>query len=140
MRTATIFLNSLKSIMLAWVLAAGTLAQAADTASQILFTNVNVWDGRSEKLAIGMNVLVEDNMVKTISPRSIAASRDTRVIDGNPLEDASILADYESNIRLLELPSDRQHSHETGNKSLPPCGLRLLVHDDFLAIFETPPT
>ena len=140
MRTVSIFLNGLKLIMLVWVLAAGTLAQATDTPSQILFTNVSVWDGRSEKLAIGMNVLVEDNMVKTISPRSIAASRDTRVIDGNPLEDASILADYESNIRLLELPSDRQHSHETGNKSLPPCGLRLLVHDDFLAIFETPPT
>lgn len=68
--------------MLVWLLAAGTLAQATDTPSQILFTNVSVWDGRSEKLAIGMNVLVEDNMVKTMSPRNIAASRDTRVIEG----------------------------------------------------------
>jgi imidazolonepropionase-like amidohydrolase len=68
--------------MLVLVLAAGTLAQAADTPSQILFTNVNVWDGRSEELAIGMNVLVEDNMVKAMSPRNIAASRDTRVIEG----------------------------------------------------------
>jgi len=81
-RTATIFLNSLKSIVLACVLAAGTLAQAADAPGQILFINVNVWDGKSEKLAIGMNVLVEDNMVKTMSPRNIAASRDTRVIEG----------------------------------------------------------
>ena len=82
MRTVSIYLNGLKLIMLVWLLAAGTLAQATDTPSQILFTNVSVWDGRSEKLAIGMNVLVEDNMVKTMSPRNIAASRDTRVIEG----------------------------------------------------------
>jgi imidazolonepropionase-like amidohydrolase len=59
-----------------------THAQAADSPDQVLFTNVNVWDGRSEELAIGMNVLVEGNLIRTMSPRNIAASRDTRVIEG----------------------------------------------------------
>ena len=57
-------------------------ARAADSPDQVLFINVNVWDGRSEKLAIGMNVLVEGNLIRTMSPRNIAASRDTRVIEG----------------------------------------------------------
>lgn len=57
-------------------------ARAADSPDQVLFINVNVWDGKSEKLAIGMNVLVEGNLIRTMSPRNIAASRDTRVIEG----------------------------------------------------------
>ncbi len=34
--------------------------------SQILFTNVNIFDGKSDKLARDMNVLVEGNMIKAI--------------------------------------------------------------------------
>jgi imidazolonepropionase-like amidohydrolase len=69
--------------MISCLLAGGAIVQAADPPSQVLFTDVNVWDGKSEKLVTGMNVLVEDNLIKTMSPRNVAASRDTRVIEGN---------------------------------------------------------
>ena len=54
---------------------------AEDAGAQILFTNVNVFDGLSEELAVGMNVLVEGNLIKQISAHAITAS-DALVIDG----------------------------------------------------------
>ncbi len=47
----------------------------------ILFTNVNVFDGKNEKLAQNANVLVEGNKIKTISTKPIQANGAT-VIDG----------------------------------------------------------
>jgi len=35
--------------------------------NHVLINNVNVWDGNSEALSAGMNVLVEDNLIKQIS-------------------------------------------------------------------------
>ena len=32
--------------------------------TQVLFTNVNIFDGNNEKLATGMNLLVEGNKIK----------------------------------------------------------------------------
>ena len=43
--------------------------------TQILFTNVNVFDGSSESLQEGMSVLVEGNLIKAISSSSIAGVR-----------------------------------------------------------------
>jgi len=58
-------------------------ASAQDEApTQILFTNVNVFDGTSESLQEGMSVLVEENLIKTISSSSIGAPGAT-VIDGD---------------------------------------------------------
>jgi len=47
-----------------------------------LFTNVNVFDGHSESLQNGMNVLVEGNLIKTVSKSAISAPGAT-VIDGD---------------------------------------------------------
>ena len=55
---------------------------AAEPDSQILFTNVNVFDGRNDELAIGQNVLVEGNLIKTISGDRIDAGPSAIVIDG----------------------------------------------------------
>ena len=51
------------------------------TPSRILFTNVNVFDGYAESLQSDMNVLVEDNLIKTISADAIDAPG-AIVIDG----------------------------------------------------------
>ena len=48
---------------------------------QVLFTNVNVFDGHSDELAENMNVLVENNLIKQISDDTISAP-DATVIEG----------------------------------------------------------
>jgi len=48
---------------------------------QVLFTNVNVFDGKSDKLAEGMSVLVEGNLIKKIAKGKIKADG-AKVIDG----------------------------------------------------------
>ncbi|MCZ6771160.1 MAG: amidohydrolase family protein, partial [Proteobacteria bacterium] len=50
--------------------------------AQVLFTNVNIFDGKSDKLAEGMSVLVEGNLIKTVSAEQIATAADATVIDG----------------------------------------------------------
>jgi imidazolonepropionase-like amidohydrolase len=59
---------------------AGVSAQDEKPA-QVLFTNVNVFDGYAESLQNGMNVLIEGNMIKTISSSPISAPGAT-AIDG----------------------------------------------------------
>jgi hypothetical protein len=51
------------TLLAAIALAFSSLALAQDDApKQTLFTNVNVFDGHAEELAMGMNVLVEGNL------------------------------------------------------------------------------
>jgi len=50
--------------------------------TQVLFTNVNIFDGNNEKLATGMNLLVEDNKIKKISKDAIATNVGATVISG----------------------------------------------------------
>jgi imidazolonepropionase-like amidohydrolase len=57
------------------------MATAQDAPKQILFTNVNVFDGFGPELQMGMNVLVEDNYIKQVSAEPISAAGAT-VIDG----------------------------------------------------------
>jgi imidazolonepropionase-like amidohydrolase len=72
--------NSRKIVALL-VLIAPLAAYAQDEApSQILITNVNIFDGFSDKLANGMNVLIEDNHIVEVG-KSISAPGAT-VIDG----------------------------------------------------------
>jgi imidazolonepropionase-like amidohydrolase len=58
-----------------------TLAEDADAKPQVLFTNVNVFDGTNEKLIENANVLVEGNLIKQVSTDAIEAEGAT-VIDG----------------------------------------------------------
>ena len=52
--------------------------------SYVLITNINLWNGTSDVVASGMNVLVENNLVKQISAEPIPVNRsaNTTVIDG----------------------------------------------------------
>jgi imidazolonepropionase-like amidohydrolase len=75
-------------LYLAVLLAAVTLMAAAlpaqaeekESPPQVLFTNVNIFDGTSDKLAMGTDVLVEDNLIKKVAS-GIKAPGAT-VIDG----------------------------------------------------------
>jgi imidazolonepropionase-like amidohydrolase len=64
-----------------FALAWGTALAADEAKPQILITNVNIFDGKSDKLAEGMSVLLEGNLIKTISADTIEADGAT-VIDG----------------------------------------------------------
>jgi imidazolonepropionase-like amidohydrolase len=67
-------------LLVAIAIAQPALAQT-EAPDQTLFTNVNVWDGSSKKLAMGQNVLVEGNLIKQVSSNEIDAA-DATVIEG----------------------------------------------------------
>jgi imidazolonepropionase-like amidohydrolase len=76
--------RKLQALVLALAIVAVVTPQclaAQEEESQVLFTNVNVWDGTSETLQNGMNVLVVDNLISQISSSPINAPGAT-VIDG----------------------------------------------------------
>ena len=49
---------------------------------QILFTNVHVFDGMSDKLATNRRVLVDGNLIKAIGDETLKAAEGSTVIDG----------------------------------------------------------
>ena len=49
--------------------------------AQVLFINVNIFDGRADKLAMGMNVLVEGNLIKQVG-KNVKGRDDAKTIDG----------------------------------------------------------
>ena len=63
------------------LLAGSLLAAAPALAEQILFTNVNIFNGTDDKLISNQNVLVEDNLIKAIGS-SVQAEADAKVING----------------------------------------------------------
>jgi imidazolonepropionase-like amidohydrolase len=73
-----------------WLLAAAIVLAYAPSAvaqdekpkPQILFTNVNVFDGFSDKLKENMSVLVEGNVIKEVAKGDIDAGPNATVIDG----------------------------------------------------------
>ena len=75
----------LASLVLAIKLTAGLTAAVAaedDAKPQILFTDVNVFDGKSDALVEGMSVLVEGNLITKIAKGDIETGDDAKVIDG----------------------------------------------------------
>jgi len=69
-------------IILVFLLAWSSCTNSADeTATQILIKNVNIFDGISEKLAMGQDVLVEANLINKIG-KGLQAGKDANVIDG----------------------------------------------------------
>ena len=58
------------------------LAQQTKLVDKILITNVNIFDGKSEKLTKSMSVLIEGNKIAKIG-NNIKAPAGTEVIDAN---------------------------------------------------------
>ena len=80
MRFSVACLRPFLAVLLASILSVSVLAQD-ENPSQTLFRNVQIFDGVSDKLIAG-NVLVEGNLIKTVSTGAITAPRAT-VIDGS---------------------------------------------------------
>lgn len=77
-------------------------ALAEDIApKQILFKNVNVFDGKSEKLKNGVNVLIEDNIITAVGVETNAAA-DATVIDGGGRTMIPGLIDMHAHLCLQE--------------------------------------
>jgi len=66
--------------LLATMLAVPTFAQDEEP-SRVLFTNVNIFDGVSEELAVGMSVLVNGNLISEVAT-AIPAPDGATIIDG----------------------------------------------------------
>ena len=64
------------------VLSSAALAADDETGPQILFTNVNVFNGTDNRLYEDQQVLIEGNLIKAISAGDVDARGDARVIDG----------------------------------------------------------
>jgi len=69
----------------------------------VLFQNVNVFDGEHERLIEKANVLVEGNIIKTVSTEKIEA-RDATVIDGGGRTLMPGLIDVHWHMALAHLP------------------------------------
>ena len=69
-----------------------------------LFTNVNVFDGTNDKLHMNMNVLVENNLIKTISKEGlmITASANNTIIDGEGMTLMPGLVDNHTHFNMAQ--------------------------------------
>ena len=72
----------MRHIVHAAALAFGITSAAAQDMPRTLFTNVNVFDGVNEQRIENANVLIEGNLIKTVSTDTISADGAT-VIDGD---------------------------------------------------------
>lgn len=73
-------LSTITKVSTAVALVVGMSSSAL--AEQILFKNVNVFNGVDNKLIKGQNVLVDDKLIKKISKSSIKTEKGAKVIDG----------------------------------------------------------
>lgn len=77
----------------------------SENPNQILFQNVQVFDGTSNKLSGTTDVLVEGNKIKTISSKASAqASKEATIIDGSGKTLMPGLADTHTHIAFTTLP------------------------------------
>ena len=56
--------------------------QVEDQPKQVLFKNVNIFDGKNEKLKMGRDVLIEGNLIKQIG-KGLEAGNGASVVEGN---------------------------------------------------------
>ncbi len=71
---------------------------------QVLFTNVNIFDGKSDTLAQGMSVLVEGNLIKKIAKGDIEADANATVIDGGGRTLMPGLSDAHAHLTIVGNP------------------------------------
>ncbi len=65
-----------------FLLTASFIALAQDDPQQTLFTNVNIFNGTDNRLYEGHSVLVEGNLIKSISASEITPNEGATIIDG----------------------------------------------------------
>jgi imidazolonepropionase-like amidohydrolase len=75
------YLKLLGCMVVGMLFALSVMAQEGTPPGKVLFTNTSIFDGKSEKLAKPMSVLVEGNRISRIAT-FIPATGDAQVIDG----------------------------------------------------------
>ena len=91
-------------VIAAWALAGHpAVAQDASPKTQTLIKNVRVFDGVSDTLSEPTNVLVDDNMIASVSPGATARSGAT-IIDGGGRVLMPGLSDTHTHIMFASLP------------------------------------
>jgi hypothetical protein len=98
-------LNAFVIALLAVVVCISGFAQAAEQPSPrlTLISNVNIFDGKTEKLHKNMHVLVKGNLIETVSkePLAIIQTDNVTMIEGDPTKDIRLLMDADKNIDLI---------------------------------------
>ena len=87
-------------------------ADDIDAPAQTLIRNVNIFDGKNEKLAIGQDVLVEGNLIKEIG-KDLKTDDSTTVIDGGGRTLSPGFIDAHTHIALIA-PFDQLENVYTG--------------------------
>ncbi|UWQ89549.1 amidohydrolase family protein [Rhodobacteraceae bacterium M382] len=87
---------------------AATIALAQDEPAQTLFTNVNVFDGVNDGFLENANVLVERNLIKTVSTAEISAGGAT-VINGDGRTLMPGLMDMHTHLSIVRELSTARH-------------------------------
>lgn len=64
-----------------FLVCSSNVTSANEAVTQILIKNVNIFDGKNEKLSMGQDVLVEANLIKKIG-KDLKANKDASIIDG----------------------------------------------------------
>jgi len=82
MVTSRLLALTIGSLMVAAATLPLAFAAEEKVPTQVLFTNVNIFDGNNEKLTIGMNLLVEGNKIKKISKDPIPTNVGAVIISG----------------------------------------------------------
>lgn len=85
--------------------AAGIAGAAETTANQVLIRNVSVWDGTSDESVPGQNVLIENNLIKSIGT-DVGGSEDALVIDGGGRVLMPGIIDAHTHLALPLSPAD----------------------------------
>jgi imidazolonepropionase-like amidohydrolase len=108
MTTVLLLAFSVNSAANAQPLSVGTgffQGQFSKPYDRILITNVNVFDGKNEQLLEGANVLVENNLIKTISTQDIDAEN-ALIIEGNGRTLMPGFIDVHTHIALTQNPPE----------------------------------
>jgi len=95
------------------VLCGSALAQAPvaePEVTQTLIQNVNVWDGTSEQAVAGQDILVENNLIKSIGP-DLKAGDTAEIIDGRNLTVIPGIIDAHSHV-ALPITLDTVHTED----------------------------
>jgi imidazolonepropionase-like amidohydrolase len=102
-------MKTLNTLLISFLLPYSSLGFAAEDAPppQVLFTNVDIFNGTEDRLYENHSVLVEGNIIKAISAGEINANADATVIDGQgrTLMPGLIDAHVHLNLQNLDNPA-----------------------------------
>ncbi len=97
-------LKRLSLLQLALCFSLSTIAYAdgenSSPPTQILFKSINIYDGKNDKLISGKDVLVENNLIKSIGS-NLAVAKDAQVIDGGGRTLTPGLSDMHVHMQLI---------------------------------------